>query len=60
MPLYQYVCRECGQEEEIDHTMDETFEGVGCANCRGALRRVWTAVPVHFKGSGWAGKSGAK
>ncbi|GAA3640726.1 FmdB family zinc ribbon protein [Microlunatus ginsengisoli] len=52
MPTYQYRCTECGRELEVvqkftDPTLTE------CEECRGALRKVYNAVGVVFKGSGF-------
>lgn len=55
MPSYDYKCEFCQTQVElalpVDHEVPE------CAGCRGKLKRLWSAVPIHFKGDGWAGKS---
>lgn len=52
MPLYDYACAQCGRVEEVRHGFDETHEAP-CQACGGALRRVFNAAPVLFKGSGF-------
>ncbi len=53
MPLYDYVCRECGHRMEVMHSV--TAAGPeACPVCGGAMRKVIVAAAVHYKGSGWA------
>ena len=55
MPTYDYVCSACGHRMEVVHGI----HGHGperCPVCRGAMRKVFGAPAVHFKGSGWAKK----
>ena len=52
MPTYQYACREC------DHAFDQvqSFSEdslTDCPRCEGRLRKVFNAVGVVFKGSGF-------
>jgi putative FmdB family regulatory protein len=67
VPTYQYRCTQCGRQLEVvqkftDPTLTE------CEVCSGALRKVYNAVGVVFKGSGFyrtdsrqsAEKAGAK
>ncbi len=52
MPTYQYQCTECGEPLEIQQsfTDDALTE---CPMCEGRLRKVFNAVGVVFKGSGF-------
>lgn len=52
MPTYQYTCTECGQPLEVvqKFTDDPLTE---CASCGGRLRKVFSAVGIVFKGSGF-------
>jgi putative FmdB family regulatory protein len=52
MPTYQYRCTACGQELEVvqKFTDDALTE---CPECSGNLRKVFNAVGVVFKGSGF-------
>ena len=52
MPTYQYACTECGHffEQFQSFTDDALTE---CPVCGGRLRKVFNAVGVVFKGSGF-------
>ena len=52
MPTYQYACRECGHAfEQVQSFSDDTL--TDCPECEGRLRKVFNAVGVVFKGSGF-------
>ena len=52
MPTYQYVCTECGRElEAVQSFTDAPL--TECPACHGKLRKVFSAVGVVFKGSGF-------
>ncbi|MFF7632434.1 FmdB family zinc ribbon protein [Kitasatospora sp. NPDC008050] len=52
MPTYQYQCTECGSGlEVVQKFTDEAL--TDCPNCQGRLRKVFSAVGVVFKGSGF-------
>lgn len=56
MPTYDYECRSCCDVQEI--VLPVTHEGeINCGHCGNVLFKVFSANPVHFKGTGWAGKS---
>lgn len=56
MPTYDYECRSCGYVREF--TLPFTYkEDIKCENCGNVLFKVYKANPIHFKGTGWAGKS---
>jgi putative FmdB family regulatory protein len=65
MPTYQYRCTECGRDlEVVQKFTDEAL--TECPECAGRLRKIFNAVGVVFKGSGFyatdnrtKGKSGA-
>ncbi|MDX6315641.1 MAG: hypothetical protein QOF44_5105 [Streptomyces sp.] len=52
MPTYQYQCTACGEGLEVvqKFTDDALTE---CPACDGRLRKVFSAVGVVFKGSGF-------
>ena len=52
MPTYQYRCQDCSNELEVvqKFTDDPLTE---CPDCDGSLRKVYSAVGVVFKGSGF-------
>lgn len=52
MPVYEYQCRDCKNTEEKLHRMDEKPE-FECERCGADLKRKISAVPVHYKGSGF-------
>ncbi len=52
MPTYQYACTECGHEfEAVQKFSDAAL--TECPSCTGKLRKVFSAVGVVFKGSGF-------
>ena len=52
MPTYQYACTECGEQLEVQQRFtDEPL--TTCPMCEGRLRKVFNAVGVVFKGSGF-------
>ncbi|MDO5735656.1 MAG: zinc ribbon domain-containing protein [Propionibacteriaceae bacterium] len=52
MPTYQYRCTACGEElEAVQKFTDDAL--TECPSCAGALRKVFSAVGVVFKGSGF-------
>ena len=52
MPTYQYSCTECGHFFEQFQSFSEDSLTV-CPECQGRLRKVFNAVGVVFKGSGF-------
>ena len=52
MPRYDYKCTSCSTEFELVQTFQEAGKGV-CPECSGAGQRVFHAVPVIYKGSGF-------
>jgi putative FmdB family regulatory protein len=52
MPLYDYSCTKCGHTVEVRHGFDEGYDRP-CPQCGAPLRRVFSAAPVLFKGSGF-------
>ena len=52
MPTYQYACTECGHAFEQVQRFSEDALTV-CPVCSGRLRKVFNAVGVVFKGSGF-------
>ncbi len=52
MPTYQYTCTECGEPlETVQKFSDEPL--TVCPACGGRLRKVFSAVGIVFKGSGF-------
>jgi putative FmdB family regulatory protein len=59
MPTYQYACANCGHEFEVfqSFTEDSLTE---CPECKGEVKKVYSAVGVVFKGSGFYKTDSAK
>ncbi|QMU72885.1 FmdB family zinc ribbon protein [Streptacidiphilus sp. P02-A3a] len=52
MPTYQYQCTECGSGlEAVQKFTDDAL--TVCPECSGRLRKIYSAVGVVFKGSGF-------
>ena len=52
MPTYQYACTECGHAfDQFQSFSDASL--TECPECRGRLRKLFNAVGVVFKGSGF-------
>jgi putative FmdB family regulatory protein len=52
VPTYQYACTACGHElEAVQSFSDEAL--TQCPACEGRLRKVFSAVGIVFKGSGF-------
>jgi putative FmdB family regulatory protein len=52
VPKYQYQCKDCGEALEVQQSFTDDALTV-CPNCGGDLRKVFNAVGVVFKGSGF-------
>ncbi len=52
MPTYQYACTTCGEQLEVVQTFSDDPLTI-CPACGGALRKVYSAVGIVFKGSGF-------
>ena len=52
MPTYQYTCTECGEPLEAVQKFSDAPLAV-CPACGGRLRKVFSAVGIVFKGSGF-------
>ena len=52
MPTYQYSCTDCGHFFETFQNFSDDSLTV-CPECDGKLRKVFNAVGVVFKGSGF-------
>ncbi|HZF90209.1 FmdB family zinc ribbon protein [Streptomyces sp.] len=52
MPTYQYQCTECGEGlEAVQKFTDDAL--TECPSCGGRLKKVFSAVGIVFKGSGF-------
>jgi putative FmdB family regulatory protein len=52
MPTYEYACKSCGEHHDVVQSFgdDPLTE---CPSCGGPMRKVFGAVGVVFKGSGF-------
>ena len=52
MPTYQYACTACGHQlEAVQSFADDPLSE--CPACEGRLRKLYSAVGIVFKGSGF-------
>lgn len=53
MPIYEFVCRECGTQ--FEHMQSFSAKGhPPCPNCQSQhIGRLLSRPAIHFKGSGW-------
>ena len=52
MPMYEYKCRDCGEESEhIQKFSDAPL--TECETCGGRLEKQISAAAFHLKGGGW-------
>ncbi|TXK38200.1 FmdB family zinc ribbon protein [Nonomuraea sp. C10] len=52
MPTYQYACNDCAEQLEVVQKFSDDALTV-CPACEGQLRKVFSAVGIVFKGSGF-------
>jgi putative FmdB family regulatory protein len=52
MPTYEYACRDCGEHLEVVQSFKDDAL-TECGRCGGALRKVFSAAGIIFKGSGY-------
>jgi putative FmdB family regulatory protein len=52
VPTYQYQCTQCGAALEVIQSFSEDAL-TECPECAGRLRKVFNAVGIVFKGSGF-------
>jgi putative FmdB family regulatory protein len=52
LPTYEYRCRDCGEHLEVVQSFrDDPL--TDCPACGGSLRKVFSAIGITFKGSGF-------
>jgi putative FmdB family regulatory protein len=52
MPIYEYICQDCGQETEVIQRFSDPPLAV-CGSCSGRLEKKISVSSFHLKGSGW-------
>ncbi|MDP8976334.1 MAG: FmdB family transcriptional regulator [Actinomycetota bacterium] len=52
MPTYEYACKACAEHLEVVQSFKDDAL-TECPNCGGELRKVFGAIGIAFKGSGF-------
>jgi len=52
MTIYEYECKSCCLRFELKRRFGEN-SGASCPQCQGEARRIFTPVPIFFKGPGF-------
>lgn len=55
MPTYDYKCWDCDTTTELVLSIQHT-EVPECKTCGAEMTKLFSAPPVHFKGTGWGSK----
>ena len=58
MPIYEFMCSECGETE--DKLVSMKTKKIKCKKCGGAADKVMSAPSFILRGSGWAADGYAK
>ena len=53
MPTYEFKCPRCGESVERKNAADANIPNPMCGDCLVEMVRVFSATPIHFKGSGF-------
>jgi putative FmdB family regulatory protein len=53
MPLYEFSCSTCGQTFEKNIPLNASQAELRCPSGHRRVRRVYSALPVMYKGSGF-------
>ena len=52
MPIYEYRCEKCSCQFELKKRFDDNSEAT-CPQCSSIAKRIFSPVPIIFKGSGF-------
>lgn len=52
MPLYEYACKACDLKFEVRRGFNES-SSANCPNCQCQAQRIFSPVPIVFKGPGF-------
>lgn len=58
MPVYEYVCSDCGEGHDRILPHERADEPGPCATCGGALQRRFSRVAVRYEGWGFSRTDG--
>ena len=61
MPIYDYLCSNCGHLTEVVHGINDPGPKF-CPECgaEGTMTKAFAPPTIHFKGTGWAKNDNAK
>jgi putative FmdB family regulatory protein len=51
MPIYEYLCKKCGEFELMQRITDDPL--TRCPTCRGKVTKLISNTSFQLKGSGW-------
>jgi putative FmdB family regulatory protein len=52
MPVYEYQCKKCRYQFELKQSFNDDPKVI-CPQCGSKAKRVFSSVPIIFKGSGF-------
>ena len=52
-PHYDFRCPGCAAHIEVTRRISDTKANPTCGDCLVEMERVFSATPIHFKGSGF-------
>ena len=52
-PTYQFRCGRCGTQVESRREFEDDSPAPICGDCCQSMEKVYSATPIHFKGSGF-------
>lgn len=52
MPVYEYTCQDCATRFEVRCSLQDVMEP-SCPECKGKARRLFSPVPIIFRGPGF-------
>lgn len=52
MPIYEYRCKKCGDQQEVFQKMADK-QPTKCRKCGGRLEKLISSPAIQFKGEGW-------
>jgi putative FmdB family regulatory protein len=52
MPIYEYKCKACDLKFEVKRGFSES-SGANCPDCQCQAQRIFSPVPIVFKGPGF-------
>ncbi len=63
MPIYEYLCRKCGEFEVMQKITEPRL--TRCPSCQGKVTKLMSSTSFQLKGTGWyatdyAGKSSSQ